>query len=152
MKYLYKYPQGPYPYDDLVEDQSPAQRAASSSTSSSTPCDARGAYFDVFVEYAKAAPDDILVQITAANRGPAAGRLHVLPTLWFRNDVGLLVARPHEKAGLSDRGTAGAGTIAATHPTWAVPPVLRRRGAPALHENETNNARLFPSFRTPVLA
>ena len=42
-------------------------------------------YFDVFVEYAKAAPEDILIQITVCNRGPEAAVLHVLPTLWFRN-------------------------------------------------------------------
>ena len=51
-------------------------------------------YFDVFVEYAKDGPEDILVKITAVNRGPDAAELHLLPTLWFRNDWASWIARP----------------------------------------------------------
>ena len=55
-------------------------------------------YFDVFVEYAKAGPEDILVQITAANRGPDAAELHLLPTLWFRNDWSSWIAESNRAA------------------------------------------------------
>ena len=54
-------------------------------------------YFDIFVEYAKGGPEDILVQITAANRGPEAAELHVPPTLWFRNDWASLTAKPAKR-------------------------------------------------------
>ena len=75
MKYLYKYPQREFPYGDLVETNRRAARRTSSSTSCSTPGvfdDDR--YFDVFVEYAKAGPEDILIRITVHNRGPEAAQ------------------------------------------------------------------------------
>ena len=86
MKYLYKYPQAAFPYDEPGRDQP----AAAAATTSSTNCIDTGVfddnrYFDVFVEYAKASAEDILIQITVCNRGPEAATLHVLPTLWFRN-------------------------------------------------------------------
>ena len=66
-------------------------------------------YFDVFVEYAKAGPEDILVKISAFNRGPEASELHLLPTLWFRNDWSAWIAesnRATEKPNLSQIKTA----------------------------------------------
>ena len=55
-------------------------------------------YFDVFVEYAKEGPEDILVKITAVNRGPEAAELHLLPTLWFRNDWSAWIADSNRAA------------------------------------------------------
>ena len=55
-------------------------------------------YFDVFIEYAKAGPEDILVKITAVNRGPEAADLHLLPTLWFRNDWSAWIAESNRAA------------------------------------------------------
>jgi hypothetical protein len=73
-------------------------------------------YFDVFAEYAKDGPEDILIQITAANRGPQEAELHVLPTLWFRNDWALWIARPSGKPMLKQiDGPTGTSAIAATH-------------------------------------
>ena len=70
----------------------------------------------MFVEYAKADPDDILVQITAANRGPEAAELHVLPTLWFRNTWASWMARPGEKPVLRRiEGPPGTTAVATTH-------------------------------------
>jgi len=78
-------------------------------------------YFDVFVEYAKAGPEDVLVQITAANRGPETAELHVLPTLCFRNDWSSWTAKPVEKPGLEQiEGLVGTRMIAATHPVLGV--------------------------------
>jgi hypothetical protein len=115
------------------------------SMNSSTPaCSTMTAYFDVFVEYAKASPEDILVQTTVANRGPQAAELHVLPTLWFRNDWASWVARPSEKPMLKQvEGPAGTSAIAAAHPVLGEYFLYCEGEAPLLFtENETNHARL----------
>jgi hypothetical protein len=85
MKYLYKYPQRAYPYSDLVETNRRRSRAEFEYELLDTGVFDDDRYFDVFVEYAKESPEDILVRITVHNRGPEAARLRVLPTLWFRN-------------------------------------------------------------------
>src|SRR6185503_9774960 len=85
MKALYKYPQAEYPYARLVEENRRRGRSDPEFELIDTGIFDDNRYFDVFVEYAKASPDDILIRITATNRGPEAAPLHVLPTLWFRN-------------------------------------------------------------------
>jgi len=97
MKYLYKYPQAAYPYADLVETNRRRNRNEFEYELLDTGIFDGDRYFDIFVEYAKASPEDILVQITAANRGPEAADLHVLPTLWFRNDWASLTAKPAKR-------------------------------------------------------
>ncbi|MGH8650290.1 MAG: MGH1-like glycoside hydrolase domain-containing protein, partial [Burkholderiales bacterium] len=99
-------------------------------------------------EYAKGGPEDILVQITAANRGPEAAELHVLPTLWFRNDWASWLARPTEKPMLKQmEGPAGTSAIAASHPILGAYYLYCDGDVPLLFtENETNNARLFPQY------
>jgi hypothetical protein len=85
MKYLYKYPQAAYPYDDLVKTNAKRTRFEPEYELTDTGVFDSNRYFDVFVEYCKDGPDDILIQITAANRGDQAATLHLLPHLWFRN-------------------------------------------------------------------
>jgi hypothetical protein len=85
MKYLYKYPQAAYPYDKLVETNRSRSRNEAEYELLDTGVFDQDRYFDVFVEYAKESPDDILVKISVCNRGKEAASLHVLPTLWFRN-------------------------------------------------------------------
>jgi hypothetical protein len=85
MKALYKYPQRAFPYADLVAENRRRGRSEPEYELIDTGVFAEDRYFDVTVEYAKVDPQDILVRITAANRGPEAAPLHVLPTLWFRN-------------------------------------------------------------------
>ncbi len=85
MKGLYKYPQAAYPYAWLVEENGRRGRRDSEFELMDTGVFDDNRYFDVFVEYAKAGIDDILIRITAYNRGPEAAPLHLLPTLWFRN-------------------------------------------------------------------
>ena len=85
MKYLYKYPQAAYPYSDLVETSKRRGRGDMEYELLDTGIFNDNRYFDVFVEYAKQTPEDILIQISVCNRGPEAAALHVLPTLWFRN-------------------------------------------------------------------
>src|SRR4029453_4626967 len=111
MKYLYKYPQAAYPYKDLIETNRRLGRQDFEYELLDTGVFDQDRYFDVFVEYAKATPEDILVQVTVENRGPEPATIHVLPTLWFRNtwSWGGDHARPElrQKTG---------GVIAASHP------------------------------------
>ena len=85
LKGLYKYPQAAFPYSDLVETSRRRGRNEFEYELLDTGVFDQDRYFDVFVEYAKASPEDLLIEITAYNRGPEAAPLHVLPTLWFRN-------------------------------------------------------------------
>jgi len=85
MKYLYKYPQAAYPYGDLVETNHRRSREEPEYELLDTGVFADDRYFDVFVEYAKADAEDLLIRITVCNRGPEDATLHLLPTLWFRN-------------------------------------------------------------------
>src|SRR5262245_50764422 len=85
MKYLYKYPQNAYPYLDLVETNRRRSRDDMEYELIDTGVFNDDRYFDVFVEYAKASTDDVLIKISIHNRGPESAAIHVLPTLWFRN-------------------------------------------------------------------
>jgi hypothetical protein len=147
MKYLYKYPQKPYPYTDLVATNRNRSRQELEYELLDTGVFDDDRYFDVFVEYAKAAPEDLLVRITVCNRGPEATPLHVLPTLWFRNTWSW--AGGGAKPVL--RGEPGGTPAIHAHHT---DPLFRQSlqdyilscgGEPTLlfTENETNNGRLF---------
>jgi Mannosylglycerate hydrolase MGH1-like glycoside hydrolase domain len=85
MKYLYKYPQAEFPYLDLVQTNRRRSRDEFEYELLDTGVFDSDRYFDVFVEYAKAEPEDLLIRVTAYNRGPDTAELHLLPTLWFRN-------------------------------------------------------------------
>ncbi len=98
MKYLYKYPQAAFPYADLVQTSRGRSRDEFEYELLDTGVFHEDRYFDVFVEYAKAGPEDILVRITAANRGPEPAELHLLPTLWFRNDWSSWIAESNRVA------------------------------------------------------
>ena len=85
MKYLYKYPQREFPYRDLIEKNRGRSRNDMEYELLDTGVFDEDRYFDVFMEYAKASPEDMLIRITVHNRGPEAARIRLLPTLWFRN-------------------------------------------------------------------
>ena len=85
MKYLYKYPHAAFPYNDLIETNRQRNRGNMEYELLDTGVFNKDRYFDVFVEYAKEAPENLLIQISVSNRGPEEATLHVLPTLWFRN-------------------------------------------------------------------
>ena len=85
MKYLYKYPHREYPYVDLVETNRHRSREEMEYELLDTGVFDDDRYFDVFVEYAKGDPEDILIKISVHNRGPEGAKIHLLPTLWFRN-------------------------------------------------------------------
>jgi hypothetical protein len=159
MRYLYKYPHAAYPYATLVE----ANRRRGLSDPEYELLDTgvfdHDRYFDVFVEYAKLAPEDLLIQITVCNRGDTAAPLYVLPTLWFRNTWSW-GTRADEGAGASTasstpqkpaltaaplrEGAEGGHAIAAAHLVLGER-FLYCEGAERLlfTENETNAERLF---------
>jgi hypothetical protein len=149
MKYLYKYPQAAFPYADLVETNRRRSRSEFEYELLDTGIFNDDRYFDVFVEYAKASAEDILVRITAANRGPDAAELHLLPTLWFRNDWASWIAeasRAAEKPNLKQiEAAAGTSAVAASHPLLGKYILSCEGEVPLLFtENSTNNERLFP--------
>jgi hypothetical protein len=148
MKYLYKYPQAAYPYSDLVETSRRRSRQEFEYELLDTGIFEDDRYYDVFVEYAKASPDDLMIVITAVNRGPDAATLHLLPTLWFRNTWSWGGNEPRPVLRES-----GPGRISASHPELG-DTVLSCDGRPALlfTENETNTHRLFGTpNRTPYV-
>jgi len=143
MKFLYKYPQAAFPYDALVAENRRLDRQAPEFELMDTGVFDGDRYFDVLVEYAKCAPDDVLVRITATNRGPDAAELHVLPTLWYRNTWSWDrsdVERPRLGAGAAPDGVVIEGDHPSLGPRW-----LYCEGAPELlfTENDTNAARLY---------
>jgi len=145
-KALYKYPQAAFPYDALLQENRRRGLDQPEFELTDTGVFADDRYWDVLAEYAKAAPDDILIRITLANRGPEPATLHFLPTLWLRNTWSW---------GRSGEGYPGRGqlsaedprTIRAEHPTLGAFRLSAEAtaAAPAVlfTENETNSARLF---------
>jgi hypothetical protein len=145
-KALYKYPQAAFPYDALLQENRRRGLDQPEFELTDTGVFADDRYWDVLAEYAKAAPDDILIRITLANRGREPATIHFLPTLWLRNTWSW--GRSGE--GYPGRGqlsTEDPGTIRAEHPTLGTFRLSAEAtaAAPALlfTENETNSARLF---------
>ncbi len=143
MKTLYKYPQKAYPYDDLVHTNGKRSRAEREYELLDTGVFDQNRYFDVFVEYAKASPEDLLIAVTAYNRGDQDAELHLLPTLWFRN-MWWNEERPGPRPQLSvAHGKAGTRAgIRADHAEMGSY-LLSCEGEPALlfTDNETNEER-----------
>jgi hypothetical protein len=139
MKYLYKYPQVAFPYQQLIEANRWRGRNDPEFELADTGAFAENRYFDILIEYAKSDPEDILIRIQVANRGPEEADLHLLPTIWFRNTWSWegSVQRPSLKM-------VDPGTIEVDHPSlgrrW-----LAAEGNPELlfTENETNTQRLY---------
>src|SRR5271170_745506 len=143
MKYLYKYPQAAFPYGDLIETNKGRNRGDMEYELLDTGVFHEDRYFDVFVEVAKQSPEDLLIQISVINRGPAAATLQVLPTLWFRNSwtwwPGTL--KPSLK---QVPGQKGVLVVAASHADLGERYLYCEGDVPLLFtENETNNKRVF---------
>jgi Mannosylglycerate hydrolase MGH1-like glycoside hydrolase domain len=138
MKYLYKYPQAEFPYRDLVETNKRRSREEFEYELLDTGIFDADRYFDVFVEYAKADPEDILIRITVYNRGPEAAQLDLLPTLWFRNTWSW--GEP-TKAIISQLGEQ---SIVASHPQLGAHTLYCESAGQLLFtDNETNASRLW---------
>jgi Glycosyl hydrolase family 63 C-terminal domain len=138
MKYLYKYPQREFPYLDLVTTNGGRSRDEFEYELLDTGIFDDDRYFDVFIEYAKSDPEDVLIRLTIHNRGPETADLHLLPTLWFRNTW------CWEKTARPSLAQVEPGTILASHETLGRM-TLNCEGNPELlfTENETNTARLW---------
>ena len=143
LKWLYKYPQAEFPYARLREENARRGRDAPEFELLDTGVFDGDRYFDVFVEYAKASPEDILVRITIENRGTAAADLHVLPTLWFRNRWSWngVTPRPAMREGHAPPGSRAVTLDEAMYGQR----FAYFEGAPPLlfTDNDTNAARLF---------
>jgi hypothetical protein len=153
MKYLYKYPQKGYPYDDIVLTNRNRGRLEYEYELMYTGVFDEDCYFDAFVEYAKESPEDILIKITICNRGPEAATLHILPTLWFRNTWSWADHAPPKPILRQIDIHKNMAVVEAKHDElgqW----FLYCEGQPELlfTENETNNRRIFglPN-RTPYV-
>jgi hypothetical protein len=156
MKALYKYPHSAFPYGELIERSRGRGRDEPEFELLDTGVFAENRYFDVTVEYAKASPEDTVIRITAANRGPDQAPLHLLPTLWFRNTWA--GGRDERRPSLVEERSGGRGSgeyrlVRATHPDFGEH-WLACEGSPELlfTDNESNAERLWgvPS-RTPYV-
>ena len=148
MKYLYKYPQAAYPYEDLVRTNGSRSRQELEYELLDTGVFDEDRYFDVLVEYAKAGPEDVLVQYSVTNRGPEPAVLHLLPTLWFRNTWSWADGGAKPVLQQVDNGAAGVISVHHTDPFFQESLsdyFLYCEGDAQLlfTENETNNERLF---------
>jgi len=156
MKYLYKYPQTEFPYAKLVEENRCRDKRQPEFELLDTGVFDEDRYFDVFVEYAKADVEDILIKITVTNRGPEPANLRLLPTIWFRNTWSWGHRAPRSR--LHEARSAPNPVIelsfspvneASSNTRW-----LHCEGSPELlfTENETNAQRLFGTEnRTPFV-
>jgi len=152
LKYLYKYPQAAYPYEDLVTTNGRRGRHESEYELLDTGVFDGDRYFDVFVEYAKESPEDILVKISIHNRGPEAAEIHVLPTLWFRNRWSW--GEDHPRPLLKAASGRQAGTSVHAAEAKLGDRYLYCEGDPTLlfTENESNTERLSGTpNRTPFV-
>jgi hypothetical protein len=142
MKFLYKYPQGEFPYAQLLEENRRRTKQDMEYELIDTGIFHDNRYFDVFIEYAKAAPDDILIRIEAINRGPEAAPLRLVPTVWFRNtwSWGLDERRPR----LRRDAAAEIAAINLNHYYYGKLWLYCEKDPELLFtENETNHSRLF---------
>jgi hypothetical protein len=143
MKYLYKYPQAEFPYLNLIQTNRGRNRLDMEYELLDTGIFNEDRYFDVFVEYAKQGPEDLLIEISVANRGPEAAELQVLPSLWFRNTWTWWPGTPKPTLKYL-KGPKGIQAIAASHPDLGDRYLYVDGDAQLLFtENETNNQRIF---------
>jgi hypothetical protein len=150
LKGLYKYPQAEFPYDRLVAESNRRNKTDPEFELRDTGIFDESRYFDILVEYAKASPNDILVRITATNRGPSRADLHLLPTLWYRNtwswncpDEGSqarpVISREEDGRLVTQHATLGRFMLAANTLSDGTGPTL------LFTDNDTNASRLFGS-------
>jgi hypothetical protein len=149
MKFLYKYPQTAFPYERLVEENRRRSRLEPEFELVHTGCFDQDRYFDVFVEYAKASPEDICIRVQAVNRGPDAAELTVMPTIWYRNtwSWGADIRRPRFHAG---DPVDDAAVIETVHEYYGLRRLLCDKQPTLLFtENETNSRRLYDDEEGP---
>jgi hypothetical protein len=143
LKYLYKYPQAAFPYANLVETSRSRSRNEFEYELLDTGVFDQDRYFDVFVEYAKESPEDLLIRISVHNRGPELASLHVLPTLWFRN-LWSWHATGDRPSLQQLAGASGQGVVKAVEAKLGERYLYCEGNATLLFtENDTNTQRIF---------
>jgi Mannosylglycerate hydrolase MGH1-like glycoside hydrolase domain len=149
MKALYKYPQREYPYAQLVQENAKRHKAQGEFELADTGVFDGGRYFDVFAEYAKGSPNDVLIRVTLHNRGPEDAELHLLGTLWFRNtwswgcgDEGCW-CRPTLGLGAAGRGVEADHSTLGKFQFHADTASDGTAGQWLFTENDTNHRRLY---------
>lgn len=136
-KYLYKYPQNEFPYEELiVKNQRSREETEFEITDTSSFDD--NAYFDCFIEYAKADVDDILMQVTIVNLGAQQAQIHVLPHLWYRN-----FWKHNDRHPRPSMKSIGNNTIETTSSRIETYYLYHEEGTQLFCENETNNERIY---------
>jgi hypothetical protein len=156
MKYLYKYPQGEYPYEKLIHENRARRDGGPEYELLDTGVFEDDRYFDVFVEYAKADSEDICIRVEAFNRGPRDAPLHIFPHLWFRNTWAWWPdARPEPSITLGPSGEEFTSLKASDEAVGPVPGLpfeyqlgarylyAEAGGVPLFTFNETNNPRVW---------
>jgi hypothetical protein len=142
MKYLYKYPQAAYPYGDIVLTNRRRGRGDREYELIDTGVFDQNRYFDVFIEYAKATPEDLLIQLSVHNRGPEPAEIHLLPTLWFRNEWAW--HGEADRPTLQQADSKARAVVKATHAALGERYLYCEGDAALLFtENETNTQRIF---------
>jgi hypothetical protein len=143
MKCLYKYPQQAFPYSQLVEENRRRGRTEPEFELLDTGIFNDNRYYDIFIEYAKATPEDILIQLTIVNRADRANTLQLLPSLWFRNTWSWQHETPKPLLKVASSNPE-ISQIEAIHPTLGRRWLYTAGTAELLFtENETNHQRLF---------
>ena len=143
MKYLYKYPQRAFPYRELIEENRRRSRKDPEYELLDTGAFDGDAYFDVSIEYAKQSPDDLFIRIVVANRGAAAATIHLLPTLWFKDDWTWFPGNARPCIAI-DAASTDCVALATTHRKMASHWLYCDAPDRVLFtENETNHARLY---------
>ena len=153
LRTLYKYPQGEFPYRQLIEENGRRTRLQPEYELLDTGIFDENRYFDVEVEYAKAAPEDIRIRITATNRGPEAAGLHLLPTIWFRNTWSWFLKADRPQLFAEKSAASGWSAIRLEHPYYGKRWLVAEGPTELLFtENETNFERLWnvPNHSTYV--
>jgi hypothetical protein len=153
MKALYKYPQGEFPYQQLLEENRRRARGDAEFELGDTNIFRENRYFDVLAEYAKNSPDDILIRLTISNRSPEPATLVLLPTLWFRNTWSWSDGTPAPQISVRDRATLRATHQSLGNFCFAAGSAGDKKPARFLFtENETNSERIFDvRNRTPFV-
>jgi hypothetical protein len=145
MRYLYKYPQRAFPYQPLIDENRRRGRLGLEYELLDTGIFDDDRYFDVFVEYAKASPEDLLIEITVDNRGPEDAPIHILPTLWFRNTWAPQGPRPSLRVGDC---YGHASVVVADHPALGRRFMYAPAPADLLFVDNDTNVFRFPEARS----
>lgn len=155
MKMLYKYPQRAFPYRELVERNQKRGYSQLEYELIDTGVFDDDRYFDIYIEYAKASQEDILIKLTVFNRGPEAAKLHVLPTLWFRNTWGWgykdgpMSDTPTKPIIQNIPGSTKSSAVEASHPTAGTYYLYAEEKPDFIFtENETNRQKIFKEPNT----